>query len=418
MLNIRDVSEEDCRLLWEWANDPEVRGFSFESAPIPWEEHAAWFRRKMADRNCHMYVVSGQDGRPVGQVRFDILGDGSAVVSVSIAGQQRGQGYGQEALRLACARLYEAAGVTRFLAYIKPDNPASIRAFEKAGFVYRGSEQLKGQTAVCMELRWIGGYSVNTIAIIQARVGSTRLPGKVLADLCGRPLLAQVIERAKLIRGLDRVVVATTTAERDRPLLELAGRCGAEAFSGSEEDVLDRYYRAAQSFGAETVVRLTADCPLLDPEVSGRVLARFRQGDVDYASNCRPPTFPNGLETEVFSFAALERAWSEAVLTSEIEHVTPYIWKRPQSFRLANVTSPVDLSALRWTVDEPQDLEFVRAVYGRLHREGAPPFGLAEVLALLEREPGLSNINLGFARNEGYAKSLREDKTLGRRIPG
>jgi spore coat polysaccharide biosynthesis protein SpsF len=253
---------------------------------------------------------------------------------------------------------------------------------------------------------------MRTIAILQARTASTRLPGKVMAELLGRPLLARVIERAQAIRGIDQIVVATTIAERDRPLLDLAKSSGAEAFAGSENDVLDRYYQAAQAFDAETLVRLTADCPLLDPAVSERVLVRFRQGDVDYACNTLPPTFPDGLDTEVFSFAALEQAWQKAKLVSEREHVTPYIWKNPAKFRQANVANDVDLSALRWTVDEPQDLEFVQAVYSHLHHEDAPPFGMADVLALLERQPDLCNINVGIARNEGLAKSLREDKVL------
>ncbi|MBI4789816.1 MAG: glycosyltransferase family protein [Chloroflexi bacterium] len=250
---------------------------------------------------------------------------------------------------------------------------------------------------------------MNAIVILQARMGSTRLPGKVMADLLGKPLLARVIERAQMIPGIDRVVVATTTAERDRPLLDLAKEYHAEGFAGSEDDVLDRYYQAARQVGAEVVVRLTADCPLLDPDVSARVLARFLQGDVDYVCNTLPPTFPDGLDTEAFSFAALGRAWREARLTSEREHVTPYIWNHPAEFRIANVTHAVDLSRLRWTVDEPQDLEFVRAVYARLHCDGNPPFGMNDVLALLAREPTLTRINTGFARNEGYAKSLRED---------
>jgi spore coat polysaccharide biosynthesis protein SpsF len=231
-----------------------------------------------------------------------------------------------------------------------------------------------------------------------------------MVDLLGKPLLARVIERAQAICGIDRVVVATGVDSRNAPIMELAEACNAAAFAGSEDDVLDRYYQAARAFGAETIVRVTADCPLLDPAVSAQVLNRFRQGDVDYACNTQPPTFPDGLDTEVFSFEALERAWQAASLASEREHVTPYIWKNPTKFRQANVLNEIDLSALRWTVDEQQDLEFVRAVYARLHHEGASFYGMTDVLALLEREPGLGNINMGFARNEGYAKSLREDR--------
>lgn len=253
---------------------------------------------------------------------------------------------------------------------------------------------------------------MTTVAVLQARVGSTRLPGKVLADLAGRPLLARVIERAQAIRGVDTVLVATTVAEGDRPVMELARAAGAATFAGSEDDVLDRYYRAARQFQADVVMRLTADCPLLDPAMSVCVLERFLQGKVDYVCNTQPPTLPDGLDTEVFSFAALEQAWREARLASEREHVTPYIWKHPVKFRLANVANPVDLSGLRWTVDEPQDLEFVRAVYGRLYREDESPFGMGDVLALLEQEPSLCDINTGPARNEGYVQSVHRDRTI------
>lgn len=251
---------------------------------------------------------------------------------------------------------------------------------------------------------------MTTIAILQARTGSTRLPGKVLMDLAGAPLLVRVLERAQAIPGLDRVVVATTTAERDRPLIDLARQRGIEAFAGSEDDVLDRYYRAAQHFGAGVVVRVTADCPLLDPWVSERVVARYRQGDVDYVCNTQPPTFPDGLDTEVFSFQALERAWRQATLASEREHVTPYIWKHPDQFRLANVMNEVDLSTLRWTVDEAPDLEFVRAVYTRLYRDERPLFSMQDVLTLLASEAGLQDAHTHFKRNAGYLKSIGQDK--------
>lgn len=250
---------------------------------------------------------------------------------------------------------------------------------------------------------------MTTIAILQARLGSTRLPGKVLMDLAGAPLLQRVIERARAIPGLDGVALATTTAERDQPLLALARDYGLPAYAGSEDDVLDRYYRAARQFGADVIMRLTADCPLLDPAVSARVLDRFRQGEVDYAGNTHPPTYPDGLDTEVFSFAALERAWRGAVLSSEREHVTPYIWKNPGVFRLANVTHTEDLSALRWTVDEAQDLEFVRAIYARLYRPDQPVFGLTEVLAVLASLPASQ---AEAARNAGYLKSLTQDHRM------
>ncbi len=246
--------------------------------------------------------------------------------------------------------------------------------------------------------------------ILQARMGSTRLPGKVMLDLWGRPILAWVIQRAQAIPGVEQVIVATTCRQLDRPVMDLAVAQGVRAFAGSETDVLDRYYQAAKQFGARVIVRVTGDCPLLDPGVSESVLGRFLEGDADYVSNTNPPTYPDGLDAEVFSFRTLERAWSEATCDSEREHVTPYVWKHPEKFRLENVANSIDLSDQRWTVDEPCDLEFVRAVYVRMNQTGRCSFTMADVLNLLAREPHLRELNQGIRRNEGYASSLRNEK--------
>jgi spore coat polysaccharide biosynthesis protein SpsF len=239
-------------------------------------------------------------------------------------------------------------------------------------------------------------------------MGSRRLPGKSLCDVVGRPMLARVIARARAIRGIDRVVVATTPAEIDQPILALAVSMGVDTYIGSESDVLDRYYQAAGQYAATTVMRLTGDCPLLDPAVSGRVLASFRRQECDYASNIHPPTFPDGLDTEVMSYEALEQAWMHARLPAEREHVTPYIWTAPQRFRVVNVTHQDDLSGHRWTVDEPADLEFVRRVYAAFG-EGCATFGMTDILALLSTQPDLVQVNAAYPRNAGYAVSVRDD---------
>jgi spore coat polysaccharide biosynthesis protein SpsF (cytidylyltransferase family) len=240
-------------------------------------------------------------------------------------------------------------------------------------------------------------------AMVQARMGSTRLPGKTLALIAGRPMLGQLVWRARQIPGVEQVVIATTDKPADRAILRFAEEQALPAYTGSEEDVLDRVYQAARHYGVSVIVRVTPDCPLLDPHVSGLVLGRYLEagGTLDYVSNTHPPTFPDGLDTEVFGFAALERAWRGA---------TPYIWNRPGEFRLANVSHPRDLSALRWTVDEPRDLEFVRAIYARLGAERL--FMMDDVLRLLEADPSLEAINAGMTRNDGYAKSVRADRPL------
>lgn len=252
-------------------------------------------------------------------------------------------------------------------------------------------------------------------AIVQARMGSTRLPGKTLADIAGKPMLARLVERARRIPGVERVIVATTAKPANRVILRFAADQGLPTYAGSEkseEDVLDRVYQAARRFRVSVIVRVSPDCPLLDPAISGLVLSRFLEarGKLDYVSNTQPPTFPDGLDTEVFSFKALERAWRAATKPSDREHVTPYIWRHRKLFRRVNVRHEPNLSHLRWTVDEREDLEFVCAVYG--HLSGSETFGMAEVLELLRRHPELEAINRGPARNEGYAKSVRADRVL------
>jgi len=179
------------------------------------------------------------------------------------------------------------------------------------------------------------------IAIIQARMGSSRFPGKTLADLAGRPMLSRVVERVSQSRAIDKVVVATSIAVGDDPIAEFCAKEGVLCFRGSEDDVLDRFYRAAKEHGADVVVRITADCPLIDAAVIDRVVERFQSGDCDYASNVLHYTYPDGLDTEVFSMAALAEAWREAKKPSEREHVTPYLrWGRR---RVVNVESEINV---------------------------------------------------------------------------
>lgn len=247
------------------------------------------------------------------------------------------------------------------------------------------------------------------VAIVQARMGSTRLPGKVMAELCGRAVLWHVVSRVRHVRGVDRVVVATTTKGADDEIVRWCEAEGVDCFRGSSDDVLDRYYNAALEFAAKTIVRITSDCPLIDPELVDMAIDRFMEGGLDYVSV--GGAYPDGLDTEVFSFAALERAWKKATLSSEREHVTPFIWKRPESFSLYSFKSAEDNSAMRWTVDDGRDLAFVRAVYQGFDCS-EKPFGMKEILEYLRKNPELLEINSGTMRNEGYAKSLREDKIV------
>jgi len=231
------------------------------------------------------------------------------------------------------------------------------------------------------------------VAIVQARMGATRLPGKVMMDLAGEPMLVRVVNRVRGACRLDDVVVATTTNRDDDPIVDLCRVRGWPVFRGSAEDVLDRYYQSAVAHDAGAVVRLSSDCPLIDPKVIDAVVGEFQSHypDVDYVSNNIQRTFPLGLDVEAISFDALERAWKEDKNPSWREHVTPYIYRHPERFRIRNVANDVDYSHMRWTVDTAEDLAFVRRIYDHFGRDD---FGWRQVIDLLEAHPEWLEINL------------------------
>jgi len=232
-------------------------------------------------------------------------------------------------------------------------------------------------------------------AIIQARMSSTRLPGKVLLPLEGRTVLARVIERVRACRKVDEVVVATTEAKDDDAIVEECGRIKTTFFRGSLEDVLGRYYGAARACGADVVVRVTSDCPLFDPDVLEAMLETFLSHlppAWDYLSNTLKRTYPRGLDAEIFTIQALETAHRQAKLPHEREHVTPYIYRHPESFRLHSFASPEDKSMHRWTVDTPEDYQLIKTIYAKLNQAGGV-FSTAAVLDLLRQHPDLSQIN-------------------------
>jgi len=232
----------------------------------------------------------------------------------------------------------------------------------------------------------------NIVAIIQARMGSIRLPGKVLMDIEGKPMLWHVINRVKYSKLINKIVIATSTNKKDDVIEEFCKSNNIDFYRGSEMDVLDRYYQAAKVFKASLIVRITSDCPLIDPEVVDLVIKTHLSSDVDYTSNNIERTFPRGLDTEVFKFSALEKAYKEAVAPYQREHVTVYIYENPYLFRLNNVKNDKDISYLRWTVDEKADLHFVREIYKRLNKEDRI-FLMRDILNVLEREPFLIEIN-------------------------
>ena len=254
------------------------------------------------------------------------------------------------------------------------------------------------------------------LAVLQARVSSTRLPGKVLEPILGLPMLFRQLERVRRARRIDRLIVATSTRADDAAIASLCDMALVPCFRGALNDVLDRFYEAARSWSPSHVVRLTGDCPLADWTLIDRTINFCLEARFDYASNALRPTWPDGLDVEVIRFSVLERAWREAMLPSEREHVTPFIHHRPETFVVGSLEQAMDFSALRWTVDEPDDLTFVRKVYQELYPRD-PAFTTQDVLALMERNPELKELNRARRRNEGLQPSLIADTaflTLGR----
>lgn len=246
------------------------------------------------------------------------------------------------------------------------------------------------------------------LVIIQARMGSSRLPNKVLRQLCGKPMLQHIVERVQKSKYVDHIMVATTVKEEDDEIENMCRRMQADCYRGSENDVLDRYYQAANKYQPKNVIRITADCPFIDPTVIDQLIQIHEAGGYDYTSNTLVETYPDGLDTEIFKFSALVKAWEEADLASEREHVTPYIKFKGQFKRFSVERSP-SLADKRWTVDTEADFEVVTQVYNALYNNQQDIFLMDDILKFLEKHRQIEQLNENIVRNEGYLKSVAND---------
>ena len=243
--------------------------------------------------------------------------------------------------------------------------------------------------------------------IIQARMGSSRLPGKVLMESDdGRPLLYHVINQLQYCTKVKNLVIATTTNQEDDEIEKFANNNSVNIFRGKEKDVLDRYFQCAKKHSFSTIVRITADCPLIDPQIVDSVIEKFFSGSYDYATNTLIRTFPIGTDVEVFSFSVLETAWKNAQLPSEREHVTPYL-RNKGNFKIINVENDKNISNLRLAVDRIEDFELIKEI---LKNISVIPIHLEDTLELFSRKPELIEINKHINHNEGWNRSLKEDE--------
>ena len=235
---------------------------------------------------------------------------------------------------------------------------------------------------------------MQSIAIIQARMGSTRLPGKVLSKIKGKPMIVHIFDRLKKCQEVDHIILATSNLIQDKPLLDLAKTEGVQSFAGSEQDVLDRYYQAARQYKPNRVIRITGDCPIIDPQITDLVIKRHVEKKSDYTSNTVVRSYPRGLDTEVMTFVTLEKAAKEAQKPYEREHVTPYIYEHPESFSIEQVCAEPHRHQpnLRLTVDTPEDLELIQEIFNHLY-DSDPYFSVDAVLNLMKQQPKLNKIN-------------------------
>lgn len=250
---------------------------------------------------------------------------------------------------------------------------------------------------------------MNKVAIIQARMGSIRLQGKILKKLCGKEVLLHIVERVKESRYIDKIIVATTESLNDDEVYKFCLKNNIDCFRGSESNVLERFYKCAEKYSADVIVRITADDPLKDSHIIDKGLNIFLENRYDYVSNTIKPTYPEGIDIEIFSFEALKKAYYEATLMSEKEHVTPYIWKNKEKFKVYNFENNIDLSYMRWTLDTEDDFNFINKIYQELYRS-YEIFHMEDVIHLLDIKPELMSINSGHIRNEGYLKSIKDER--------
>jgi spore coat polysaccharide biosynthesis protein SpsF len=256
---------------------------------------------------------------------------------------------------------------------------------------------------------------MNLVVVVQARMGSTRLPGKVLAPLAGAPLLQRMLERVRAARTPFELVVATSTDPADDDVRQLCRWLSVRCVSGHPCDLLDRHVQAARETRAEAVAKIPSDCPLIDPAAVDQVLQAFLEapGRYEYVSNLHPASWPDGNDVEVVRADVLERAWREARRPHEREHTTPYVWDQPWRFRVGNVQWDHDLSmSHRFTVDHPEDLAFVQEVYDALWRPDRPIFGVADILAFLEQRPDVLALNASYAGVSWYRHHMDELRTI------
>lgn len=411
-IRLRPATHTDTEALWRWRNDPATRRDSFQQDEVPYDAHTRWFAESLdrSDRRIYIVVVNGADA---GTVRLDLDRD-DARVSINLAPEWRGQGIGTRAIRLLCREVSDSPELARLSAQVRPENHASRVAFERAGFAVAARQE---------HLLLVRPTRLRIIGAIQARMGSSRLPGKALLPIRGRSAIEWIAERLRNCRELEGIVVSTSVEPENDAIADHAARMRVGCVRGSESDLVRRMALTAAVTCADALVRITADCPLVDPQLVDDVVLTWRRsrGDLEYVCNVFPPTFPDGLDVELLSRDVLERLDREVADPFFRESLTAYIREHSATFRWENLRCDEDLSRHRWTLDYREDLEFIEAVLQELRPDGSG-FAMRDVLTLLERRPEISeknrhrvdNVVIRGIRGAAYHAARPQDRAAGR----
>ncbi len=384
----------------DWLNTPKVTRFLVSGRfPSNMEDIASFISTANSEKRVTFAIYLKDVERHIGNVKLDNIDWISRKADFGIMigdTQQWGMGYGSEATRLVVDYGFSVLNLERIYLGVLKDNFSAIRTYEKMGFIKEGCRQrdqyVEGRfvDSVVMGItraQWAFKRK-RIVAIIQARTGASRLPEKTLKHLLDKPIFVHVFERVSRSKQIHEMVIATSSEPSDDRIADICKEHDITCFRGDLNDGLSRYHEAACSSGAEIIVRITADCPLIDPEIIDRTISFFANniGSIDYTSNIEPPTFPDGLDVEVFTFEALDEANKKAVLISDREHVTPYMRKHMKKATYALLDK--DYSNLRWTVDTKEDFEVVETIYKHFGSSIAE-VGMNEILGFLEDNPGI-----------------------------
>ncbi|MCT4585621.1 MAG: GNAT family N-acetyltransferase [Peptostreptococcaceae bacterium] len=383
-LYLRKVNYNDIQTLFEWSNEKQVRNNAFNKNRITYKEHLNWFENKIKNINTHMYIYMNDDNF-IGQIRIDIK-DKIAKISYSIDSDCRGLGLGSKIIKELEKKVKEdSLNFNIFIAEVKEYNVASRKIFLKNGY-----EEYFDENKKCFiykkKIDFIG-------VIIQARYNSTRLKGKVMKKILNKPLLYYSVKRSCISKYVDKTIVAISDSKDDIKIKKWCDDNNIISFIGSENNVLERYYKTAIENNLKIIVRVTSDCPFVDPKIIDMLILQYLNSDCDYISNrIKNRTWPHGLDVEIFSFKALKKAYKEAS-EDEKQHVTTYILKNPTIFKLKEVVLNEDMSEYRLTVDYEEDFKLSKILLEELILNEGIDFGWKKIIEILDNDKKLKKIN-------------------------